>query len=578
MWHRNLVRPSLVAVGLLTLFFVSAFFGIAQSRDEHDGVDLIGVVTAKPPDPAGIGDWSVAAASQNYTVVVDSSTEFVDAAPHVGDRVRVRGALDSAGVISADRVEHLHNDDPDADEVDGRLVSRPDDGIGVWTIECAVQATCAVTVTVATRLDDGVPPVGVWVEAKGVAQSGGLLAERVRVDDYEEQELVVRLNSGVISSTFALRHDLTAKSSLLASANIYLFMTDDDEEDGIDEVRSDPDVLWVEFNFVQGIPSGDGYKTWRWGGEDESGYVNQAAFSQVNLEPALAVTQGQGVIAAVLDTGVHLTHPDLVTHLLPGRDMVTDDAIPEDEGPGFGWGHGSHIAGVIARMAPQSLILPVRVLDANGRGNVFTLAYAIEWAVSQGADVINLSLGAEGNSQVLADAIANAQAQGVVVVAAAGNDGSSAIQYPAGYGGVLAVTAVDSQNVKAAFANHGADWIDLAAPGVGITSTVPYSGGMGYASWSGTSMSTAFVSGASALVRADSPNATAEEIGAKLRAVGESLDAANPGYEGQIGVLLNAGAALTEPILTPSPIPTPDPVTTPTPPTKSYLPLVTSGV
>lgn len=517
------------------------------------------------------------------------------------------------GEVGRDRVHR--QEDADQNEVNGWLRARPNDGLGVWLIECAVGSTCVITVTTSTRLDDGVPPIGVWVEAKGIPLPGGLLADRVRIDDYEDMELVVRLRSGVPPAAFALRHELTLISSLLASANIYLFMSDDDDlDDDLDEVRADPDVVWAEFNYIQGIPSGDGYKTWRWGGQDESGYVNQTAFSQVNLAPALAVTQGEGVIAAVLDTGVHLTHPDLASRLLPGRDMVADDAVPNDEGPGgFGWGHGTHVAGVIARMAPRSQILPVRVLDANGRGNVFTLAYAIEWATAQGADVINLSLGAEGDSQVLAEAIAAAQAQGVIVVAAAGNDASNIVQYPAGYAGVLAVTAVDDQNVKADFANFGANWVDLAAPGVGITSTVPYSGGMGYASWSGTSMATAFVSGAALLARALDPNATPAEIGADLRSAGDNLDGKNPNFAGQLGVLLNVGAALGAPLLTPppsssptptatpvagatatpvstsspaatlapgatsTPVFTPSPVATPLPPGRSYLPLVKRG-
>jgi thermitase len=471
------------------------------------------------------------------------------------------------------------NDDADPDdEVNGWLMTRPEDGIGVWTVQCQVALTCVITVTVTTLLDDGVPAPGVWVEAKGIAQPGGLLAERVRIDDYEAQEIVVRLRDGVSPTSFAQRHDLTLKSSLLASANIYLFVTDDDEEEEIDEVRSESDVVWAELNYTQRVPGGDGYKTWRWGGEDGAGYVNQQAFFQVNLAPALEVTQGQGAVVAVLDTGVHLAHPDLAPRLLPGRDVVADDAEAQDEGPGFGWGHGTHVAGVIARMAPQSKILPVRVLDANGRGNVFTLAYAIEWAVQEGADVINLSLGAEGDSQVLADAINNAQTQGVVVVAAAGNDDVNALQYPAGYAGVLGVTAVDDQNSKAAFANYGSHWIDLAAPGVGITSTVPYSGGVGYASWSGTSMSTAFVSGASALVRAARPDATANEIGAQLIEAGANLDAANPGYVRQLGVLLDVGATLTEgaPAPPPSPAPSPEPSPVATPHVSAYLPLITN--
>ncbi|HXF60812.1 MAG TPA: S8 family serine peptidase, partial [Caldilineaceae bacterium] len=253
--------------------------------------------------------------------------------------------------------------------------------------------------------------------------------------------------------------------------------------------------------------------------------------------------------------GVYSRHEQFAGRLIwPSLDVIDDDLAPDDAGPGLAWGHGTHVAGIVAVMAPRAKLLPVRVLDNGGRGNTFLLAYAIEWAVDQGADVINLSLGANSNSRILRDAIAAANEAGVVVVAAAGNSGAEQVQYPAAYPDVLGVTAVSFDAsagafVKASFANYGAGWVDLAAPGEGIVSAAVSEQGPGYASWSGTSMSTAFVSGASALAlqklrekaaATDTPAAVAE----LLIGNGTELPASGSPWAGKIGRLLDVDRAL----------------------------------
>ncbi|MCB0186579.1 MAG: S8 family serine peptidase, partial [Caldilineaceae bacterium] len=259
----------------------------------------------------------------------------------------------------------------------------------------------------------------------------------------------------------------------------------------------------------------------------------------------------------------------------PGYDMVDDDADPEDEGDGVGWGHGTHVAGIIAQVSPQSKLLPVRVLNSNGRGNTFALAYAIEWSVAQGADVINLSLGADTNSRVLNDVISDAVAHGVIIVAAAGNVNSNEPQYPASLPGVFSVTAVDERNAKADFASYGAGWVDIAAPGVGITSTIVGPFGSGYASWSGTSMATGFVSGAAALMRQQQPQASVATIEKTFTTHTRDLDTVNPTYAGQLGGLLDVAAALAvdDPVATPTPAPTPTPTPTSPDPTAGEVQL-----
>jgi subtilisin family serine protease len=397
---------------------------------------------------------------------------------------------------------------------------------------------------------------GDWVEAKGKPrEDGALVARRLRQNEFEAGEVVARLTSSAVLTDVVQTYKVTPLDSLLASANIYRFAIGDDrdEEKFVEAVKTDTArFMWAEVNYVSEIPSdpeGDPYRTWKWGRNDPHGYINQDAFQQIHFISVENRYTGAGVTVAVIDTGIDANHPVFRDRLLPGRDLVSDDDVPQD-GPEVGQaggaavGHGTHVSGIIAHLAPGSKILPVRVLNVDGRGNVFILAYAIDWAVEHGADVINLSLGADADSEVLSDAVARAQEKGVVIVAAAGNDNAEAKQYPAAFPGVLSITAVDERSRKAPFANYGEDWVDLAAPGVGITSTIPMSGSLLYATWSGTSMATPFATGAAALVREHAPDDTPAQITRLLIDSGTDLDKYNPQYKRKLGRLLDLGAAL----------------------------------
>lgn len=221
---------------------------------------------------------------------------------------------------------------------------------------------------------------------------------------------------------------------------------------------------------------------------------------RVGAPKVWSVTKGAGVKVAVIDSGVDYNHPDLAPVWGGGVDLVNNDSDAYDDN-----GHGTHVAGTIAAsandvgqmgVAPAVTILGVKALDASGGGYISDLVEGVDWAVKNGARVINLSLASTYDSQILKDKIDQAAANGVVIVAAAGNTGG-AMLYPAAYPSVISVGALDTNNNIAAFSALGAT---VAAPGVMINSTIP---GGGYATWAGTSMAAPHVSGVAAMMIAN---------------------------------------------------------------------------
>ncbi|MCA0456385.1 MAG: S8 family serine peptidase [Chloroflexi bacterium] len=205
------------------------------------------------------------------------------------------------------------------------------------------------------------------------------------------------------------------------------------------------------------------------------------------------------VKVAVIDSGLCADHPDLQGRILAGWDFVQNDATPQDE-----YGHGCDIAGIIAAniddnigiagVAPNAMIMPFRILDAQGLGTYSNVAAAIVRAVDEGAQVINLSVGGANPSTILENAIHYAAEHDVVVVAAAGNTGSN-ILYPAAYESVISVGSVDSNLERSSFSAH-LPQLDTLAPGRDILTT---SNNQDYVTVSGTSFAAAEVSGIVAL-------------------------------------------------------------------------------
>ena len=227
----------------------------------------------------------------------------------------------------------------------------------------------------------------------------------------------------------------------------------------------------------------------------------QWALQYIHAPELWQVTAGNSqILVAVLDTGIDQHHEDLCGKIVADVNFTSSQTMKDV------LGHGTHVAGIIAAsrnndlgiagLAPESSLLNVKVANDKGQSNISAVAEGIIWAVDKGASVINMSIALEEYSSQLEDAVRYAWSRGAVIIAAAGNSGSKLPVYPAFFENCIAVTALRQDGTLAPLSNHG-DWVDIAAPGLNIYSTLP---GNSYGYKSGTSFATAYVSGLAALL------------------------------------------------------------------------------
>jgi len=352
------------------------------------------------------------------------------------------------------------------------------------------------------------------------------------------------------------------------------------------ELRKRPEIESVELNTIMrpSVVPADPYYTLQWN------------YPLIHLPQAWDIVTGDpNVVVAVVDTGVRLDHPDLQGQLVPGYDFVSDaarardgDGIdpdpndPGDRGAGTGASsfHGTHVAGTVAAATNNGIgvagvawgarVMPVRVLGVNG-GTQYDVMQGVRYAAGlendsgtlppKPVDVINLSLGGGGFSQTAQDVFTAARAAGVIVVAAAGNDSTSAPSFPASYAGVVSVAAVDLNRNPAWYSNFG-PLVDIAAPG-GDTSADRNADGYAdgvlstladdsvsptvfvYAFYQGTSMATPHVSGVFALMRSVDPTISPATIDTLLSQGKLTEDIGAPGRDDRTGWgLIDARAAV----------------------------------
>jgi subtilisin family serine protease len=303
---------------------------------------------------------------------------------------------------------------------------------------------------------------------------------------------------------------------------VWVFESDSDWNEVMERLSEHDEVEWIEPVFAYSATAVDPLKPFQW---------NVGLFGSADAT---------GVVVAVVDSGVSMGGTDGIGGFVDGYDFVDDDSDPAD-----GNGHGTHVAGTIAgttdngvgvaAIAPGAKIMPVRVLDDEGSGTSTDVAAGIEWAVDNGADVINLSLGGSSYSALIADAVEYAYDNNVVVVAAAGNDGfTDAISYPAANDGAIAVGAVGLDYVVTAYSNKG-DELDVVAPGGDLSEDNDEDGyndgilqetlsgeGYAYAFYEGTSMAAPHVAAMAAILIANG-NTDVDDVTSAILETAEDL-------------------------------------------------------
>ena len=354
----------------------------------------------------------------------------------------------------------------------------------------------------------------------------------------------------------------------------------------LENYRQNINVLYAEPNYLynaSAIPN-DNYYNNQW-------YLEKIkapkAWDKINSSP--------NIIIAVIDSGIQINHPDLIDNIWENSDEVADNGIDDDKN-GFiddihGWDfinnsydpspkfedgfteagilHGTMVAGVLAASGNNNIgitgitwkskIMALRVLDDKGEGRASEVIRAIDYAINNGVDIINLSFVGFGYSKALEEAVRRAYNAGIVIIAAAGNDQDEGDgyfldetpMYPACHDGengenmVIGVVATDTIDQKASFSSHGFKCVDIAAPGISIFSTSVYEPQKsigtkvfnkyydGY--WSGTSMAAPMVSGALALIEEVNLRLNRDEVVDILLNSVDDISRLNPNYLGQLG-------------------------------------------
>ncbi len=287
-------------------------------------------------------------------------------------------------------------------------------------------------------------------------------------------------------------------------------------------------------------------------GKTQPAQVLPWGIDRVDAELAWPITTADPIKVAIIDTGIDLKHPDLKYNIKGGYNAINPLKSPNDDN-----GHGTHVAGIVAALnntigvvgvGPQVDLYAVKVLNAAGSGYLSDIIEGLDWAIQNGMQVVNMSLGTSVDVPSFREAVQRVYQAGIIQVAAAGNTGGSVV-YPAAYPEVIAVSATDQNNQIASWSSRGPE-VDLSAPGVSIYSTYK---GSRYATLSGTSMAAPHVSGVAALVlsvpsKCDFDlNGVCSPAEVQQRLEQTALDLGTPGKDDLYGSgLVNAFNALSE--------------------------------
>lgn len=363
-------------------------------------------------------------------------------------------------------------------------------------------------------------------------------------------QIIVKFRDNAAAPGVLRRHGLSGDTGIgtgIGSTGAHLIKVPAGKESRlIEALGRNPSVEYAEPDEVVTAATSDEYFPRQYALQNQGQAITNTAGDLVNAGgsadadvdavEAWTVTKGHGIKVAILDSGVASDNEDITPKVVL-RANFSDGADSEDN-----YGHGTHVAGIVAAIGdntvgvagvcPGCSILDGKVLNDSGSGSTSGIARGIEWAVSQGAKVINMSLGQRTSSRTLEIAVNNAWSQGVVIVAAAGNSGSQSKIYPAAYPNVIAVAATDNTDAKASFSSYGGKWVDIAAPGVNVYSTFPkhpfqlgsqYGRSQGYDVANGTSMAAPVVAAAAALAWSSDAGATHASVRGKVESTADKI-------------------------------------------------------
>jgi len=362
----------------------------------------------------------------------------------------------------------------------------------MWTSSLRRMILLAAAVSLAILALGASPPTG-YASGKPNDSDRILVKLRAGTPPAAAADLHRQIGTRLVGSVPRLGVDVVSASAADLPSRLSAYLRDPRVEYAEPDYRAEAYVISAQTAVTPNDPS----------------FSQQWGMTKVEAPGAWGVTTGtSGVKIAILDTGIDQDHEDLASKIVDNQNFTGSSSFDDL------YGHGTHVAGIaaaitnnatgVAGMGWSSSLMNVKVLDDSGSGYYSWIANGIIWAADHGAKVINMSLGGRSASKTLENAVNYAWSKGVVLVAAAGNNGSSARSYPAYYQNCIAVAATDSNDKKASWSNYGS-WVDVAAPGVNIFSTLTnhpsvLSSSAGYGYLSGTSMATPHVAGLAALV------------------------------------------------------------------------------